>query len=121
MNETSLIGNLTKDPEQYNSIVSFNLAVSRDYADKDGNYGTDFIPVKCFGKTGERVLKRAKKGNKLALTGHIEVYNSQQDDGSVRIYTSVIADKVWFFDKKEKEPEPTSYKDVKFNDNDLPF
>lgn len=48
MNKVILIGRLTKDPElrktdKGNSFVNFQLAVSRNYKNQQGDVETDFI------------------------------------------------------------------------------
>ena len=52
MNKVILIGNLTKDPEQFVSSsnvmrCSFTVAVNRPYSSSDGSRQTDFLPVIC--------------------------------------------------------------------------
>ena len=72
MNNVSLSGRLTKNPElryggQENStaIARFTLAV-------DDGRETDFINIKCFGRTAEWVDKWLSKGNKAEVTGKIK-------------------------------------------------
>ncbi|HGZ2663411.1 TPA: single-stranded DNA-binding protein, partial [Clostridioides difficile] len=56
MNNTTLIGRLTRDPElKYipgsgTAVSTFTIAVDRDYIKKDGTKETDFIPIEVMGK-----------------------------------------------------------------------
>ena len=50
MNKVILIGNLTKDPEITTttngvSVCRFSIAVSRRFANADGNRDTDFLNI----------------------------------------------------------------------------
>lgn len=118
MNQVNLIGNLTRDPEQFKGkeiVVGFTIAVN------NGEHA-DFIPIKCFKKTADNVMQYLKKGMPVGITGRITTGSYQKDDGSTQKTFEVIADRVDFLTKKEdKKSETTKYSDVKFSDNDLPF
>ena len=101
MNNVSLSGRLTKAPEvryggQDNStaIARFTLAV------QDGKE-TDFINIKCFGRTAEWVEKWLSKGNKAEVTGKIKTgsYTSQRTGQKV-YYTEIVANGVGFGETK---------------------
>lgn len=101
MNNVSLSGRLTKNPElryggQENStaIARFTLAV-------DDGRETDFINIKCFGRTAEWVDKWLSKGNKAEVTGKIKTgsYDSQRTGQKV-YYTEVVANNVGFGETK---------------------
>lgn len=101
MNSVALSGRLTKKPElryggQENStaIARFTLAVN------DGQE-TDFINIKCFGRTAEWVEKWLSKGNRAEVTGKIKTgsYTSQRTGQKV-YYTEVLANNVDFGETK---------------------
>lgn len=101
MNSVALSGRLTKNPElryggQENStaIARFTLAVN------DGQE-TDFINIKCFGRTAEWVEKWLSKGNRAEVTGKIKTgsYTSQRTGQKV-YYTEVLANNVDFGETK---------------------
>ena len=80
MNKVFLIGNLTRDPEisETNSGVSvchFGIAVNRNYSSGDGERQTDFFNVTAWRGLAENVGKYCKKGNKVAVTGSIQIRN----------------------------------------------
>lgn len=59
MNNIILTGRLTHEPEcsfipgSKTLVCKFNLAVSRDFKNKNGEYDTDFIPIELFGQSAE--------------------------------------------------------------------
>lgn len=67
MNAIHLVGRLTKDPEMKyipgteTESTTFQLAVRRNYKDKEGNYKSDFIPIQVLGKKSYTCSKLFKK------------------------------------------------------------
>ena len=110
MNQITLIGRLTKDPDVRTAqsgmqIATFTLAVDRN--SKDG--GADFPRVKCFGKTAEIVEKYAGKGKQIAVQGRIATDSYEDKDGKKVFVTDVIADRVELLGGKteEKQADPS--------------
>lgn len=103
MNNVSLIGRLTADPDYRSGkeadVVNFTLAV-----DRFGN-DTDFIPVKAFNKTADFVDDYFRKGLRVGVVGRIQVQNYDDKDGNPRTYTCVIANSVFFADAKSDTKE----------------
>lgn len=99
MNKAFLVGNISTDIDirTTNSgvkLASFNLAVSRDFKDADGKRGTDFIPVTVWRNTAEYVEKYASKGDKIAVSGRIQIDSYTDKEGNRRTKTWVVADSV---------------------------
>ena len=117
MNNVTLIGRLTKDPEvRWNdsmAIATFTVAIDRG-KDKNGNdKGADFPRVTVFGRQAETVEKYLGKGRMVGIIGRIQT-GSYERDGQ-RIYTTdVVADRVEFLDKAESRPQTvaTNYTSV---------
>ena len=66
MNKVFLIGNLTRDPELSSttsgiSYCRFTLAVSRNFASKDGKRETDFINIRVWRALADNCAKYLKK------------------------------------------------------------
>lgn len=120
MNNVTLSGRLTKNPEtRYGgqdsavAITRFTLAVD-DYKD------TDFINIKCIGRTAEWAEKWLSKGNKVELTGKIKTghYTSQRDNKEV-YYTEVLANSLGFGETKaEAEARQPSSNTTQDGNND---
>ena len=125
MNNTSLIGRLTADPELKHSqsgkaYVRFHVAV-----DRPGKQGeekqTDFITVVAWNKTAEFVAKYFFKGQRIGLTGSIRTGSYTDKDGSKRSTFEVWADSVEFVEKKQTEQQNTSGDISILDEEDLPF
>ena len=102
MNKVILIGNLTKDAELTftkdtgNAITKFNLAVSRNYKDKNE---TDFINCVVFGKMAENVAQYTAKGSKVAVEGSLRINNYTDKDGNKRSFTEIYVNNIEFLNK----------------------
>ncbi|MCC0728338.1 single-stranded DNA-binding protein [Clostridioides sp. ZZV14-6045] len=130
MNNTILIGRLTKDPElKYLpgsgiAVTTFTIAIDRDYKKKDGTKETDFIPIEVMGKTAEYCANYIAKGDLVALQGSIRVNNYQTQEGEKKVFTKVNTNSIKRLAASNKEVE----KEYKFEpeavdvfDSDLPF
>ena len=128
MNNVSLIGRLTKDPDVRmageTKVARFSLAISRGRKSNGEDAGTDYPSITCFGKTAELVEKYLSKGRQVAVMGRIQT-GSYEKDGH-RIYTTdVIADRVEFLgnapEKTETEEQVEFQGFSKLTDEDIPF
>ena len=73
MNNVSLVGRLTRDPEikttnSGSSYARFSIAVDRRGKDA----GTDFINIVAFGKTSEFIERYFRKGQRIGINGRIQ-------------------------------------------------
>ncbi|MCK9519651.1 MAG: single-stranded DNA-binding protein [Dehalococcoidia bacterium] len=106
MNNVSLVGRLTKDPEmrytQANNtaVAGFTLAVNRRIK-QDGQPDADFIPVVAWQKTAEFCNKYFAKGQRVWVTGRIQTRNWEDNEGVRHYVTEVVAERVGFADGKK--------------------
>lgn len=105
MNKVMLIGNLTRDPEltQTSSginICRFAIAVTRRFANQDGERETDFFNITAWRQLGELCHKYLKKGNKVCIVGSIQIRQYEGNDGVKRSSVDIIADDVEFLTPK---------------------
>lgn len=136
MNKVFLIGNLTRDPElsETNSgvpVCRFAIAVNRRFSGGDAERQTDFFNVTAWRGLADNVAKFCKKGNKVAVTGSIQIRNYEDNSGQKRTFVDVIADDVEFLTPKggansddgeytpapKKKPALEAFDD----DSDIPF
>lgn len=101
MNKVILIGRLTADPTEKITSVGgkkccFTIAVNRNYSGSDGERKTDFFNVTAWRGLGETVSRYAKKGNKVAVSGSIELHNYEDSRGVKRTAVDIIAQDVEF-------------------------
>ncbi len=107
MNNVTLIGRLTKDPEvRYTAdqmaIAKFTVAVDRVGKEKQA----DFIPVIVFGKQAETCEKYLVKGRKVAIEGRIQTGSYENKEGK-RVYTTdVVAYRVEFVEWGDRDGSP---------------
>ena len=134
MNNVSLIGRLTKDPELRNTadgtaVCSFSLAVGRGFKNANGEYDADFINCSAWRNTAEFVSKYFKKGQQVGICGQIRT-RKWDDNGTTRYSTDVVAEKVDFVGKNSgtNEANSSSNNDIgglplppAVDDDDLPF
>ena len=138
MNKVDLIGRITSKPElRYSTnntaITKTNIAVNREYKNKNGEYTSDFIPCVFYNKLAERVCEWVDKGDLVGITGRYET-SSYEKDGK-KVYTSnVVVENVYFLSQKKKtENKQNNAKaemnnlfeefsnEVELKEEDLPF
>lgn len=101
MNKCILIGNLTKDPELTTtnsgiSVCRFTLAVSRRFANAEGERETDFINIVVWRALAENCHKFLRKGSKAAVIGSLQTRSYDATDGTKRFITEIVAEEVEF-------------------------
>lgn len=109
MNKAFFIGNLTRDPElsETNSGISvcrISIAVNRRRTG-DGEPQTDFFNVTAWRGLADNVAKYCKKGNKIAVTGSIQIRQYEANDGTKRTAVDVVAEDVEFLTPKPQDNE----------------
>ena len=135
MNKVFLIGNLTRDPElsETNSgvpVCRFGIAVNRRFSAQDGERQTDFFNVTAWRALGETVARYTRKGQKVAVTGSIQMRTVEDNSGQKRTFVDIVADDVEFLTPKgnsgddgysapapKKKPALEAFDD----DSDIPF
>lgn len=108
MNKVTLIGRLTKDadlvdlndPERKG--VTFTLAVDKRHKNINGEREADFIPIIHFTNHYDSLIKYLLKGRLIAISGRISVYSKDQQDGTRKYYTSVVADEIKFLESRKE-------------------
>lgn len=100
MNNVTLSGRLTKEPDVRYGGENNSVAIARfTLAVYDYN-STDFINIRALGKTAEWVEKWLQKGNKIELVGKIKTGHYTGRDGKEIYYTEVLASSVSFGETK---------------------
>ena len=104
MNNVSLIGRLTADPELRTtqsgvSMARFSVAVDRRVKAGEERQA-DFINIVAWRQTAEFVCKYFSKGQRIAITGSIRTGSYTDRDGNKRYTTEVWADNAEFCESK---------------------
>ncbi len=104
LNQVTLMGNLTRDPELRQTptgqnVTSFSLALNRSYKDASGEWqeATDYIDIVCWGPLAERVAQYLSKGRRCLVQGRLQS-RSWEQDGNKRSKVEVLANDVTFLD-----------------------
>lgn len=136
MNNVSLIGRLTADPELRRTqsglaTTRFTVAVDRRFAKQGEEKQTDFINIVAWRQTAEFICKYFTKGQRIALTGSIQTGSYTANDGTKRYTFDVVADGVEFTEKKQQNGNYGNNSNININpaddlaefpdDEDLPF
>ena len=112
LNSVIMTGRMVADPELKTTqsgvnVTSFRIAVTRNYKVND-EYLSDFFTVVAWRNTAEFVAKHFKKGDSLTVQGRAEVRKFTDKDGNNRETVEIIADSVYFGEKKRNTNEVTT-------------
>ena len=108
MNKVFLIGNLTRDPELTETpsgvaVCHFAIAVNRGYSSQDGERQTDFFNCTAWRGQAETIARYTKKGNKVAVSGSIQLRNYEDNQGVKRTAVDIVVQDVEFLTPKAGE------------------
>lgn len=102
MNNVSLLGRLTADPELKQTpngtpVCSFGIAVNRSTTDANGNRQADFLNCVAWRHTAEFITKYFKKGQMLGITGAIQTRQyKEKDTGKQRTAVEIVVNNAYF-------------------------
>ncbi len=105
MNNVSLIGRLTADPELKHTqsdiaMTRFSIAVDRTYSRQGEERQADFINIIAWRQTAEFICRYFSKGQRIGITGQIRTGSYTDRDGNKRYTFEVQADNVEFCEPK---------------------
>lgn len=109
INRTVLTGRLTKDPDlKYTSsgtaVVSFTLAVNRQFTNQQGEREADFINCTAWRKTAETLANYTHKGSLIGIDGRIQTRSYDNQQGQKVFVTEIVADSFSFLESKSQAP-----------------
>jgi single-strand DNA-binding protein len=117
LNQVTLMGNLTRDPELRQTptgqnVTSFSLALNRAYKTANGEWqeATDYIDCVCWGPLAERVSQYLSKGRRCLVQGRLQS-RSWEQDGNKRSKVEVLANDVTFLDSRGGDDNGSSSSD----------
>ncbi|OTO01279.1 hypothetical protein A5883_003596 [Enterococcus sp. 5B3_DIV0040] len=95
MNNTNLIGRLTKEPDfRYIStrkvVAKFTLAVNRNFTNTQGEREADFIPCVIWNKKAETLAEHVTKGSLIGVSGRLQTRNYEDTEGKRMYVTEVV-------------------------------
>lgn len=121
INRVVLVGRLTKDIElrktsQGVSTSTFTLACDRAVK-KDGQHTADFIQCVAWRQSADFLGQYAKKGDAVAVDGHITTRNYEGQNGRVYV-TEVNCESVRLISRKTVEDKTDETGKEKINETD---
>lgn len=127
MNNCSMMGRLTRDPEirhtkgdEPKTVAKFGIAVERDYTAK-GEKLTDFFEVEAWQKTAGFAGKYLKKGQLIGLEGKLRRSEwKKQGTDEKRFSYYIEAKSIYFAEGKKSEPENTAPEEEPEDDSPAP-
>lgn len=131
MNNVNIIGRVSSDiiKKYVNNIdkyvVHFSIAVDDRTRQTDGQKFTHFFEVEAWDLVASRIYDNCKKGDRIAITGHLEQdkYTNKKGD-KVSIVKIVVSTCEYLSPKSEKKDEPEekpAEEEQVVKDDDLPF
>jgi single-strand DNA-binding protein len=101
VNNIYLLGNLTRDPEiKYTNegiaITEMGLAVNKKWTDKNGKESetVDFFNITTWNNLAENCAATLKKGNRILVSGHLNLRSWENKEGKKYNINSITADVV---------------------------
>lgn len=92
------IGRLTRDFEvkalnggnKTTYVSTSAIAIQRDYKNKEGKYDVDFVDIQVWGEGfATKIAPNIKKGNRVHVTGRLQIDKYTAKDGSNRIAVKI--------------------------------
>ena len=102
LNRVQLIGRLGRDPESKytptgKKVVHFSLAVTQRWKTAgEGRGSTEWVNIEAWDRLGEVCQEYLKKGSPVYLEGRLKTDKYEDQGGSTRYYTKVVAQVVQF-------------------------
>ena len=101
LNQVVLVGRLVKTPElklteNGKKISRITLAVPRNYKNMDGEYDTDFLDCTLWTNVAENTSEYCQTGDMLGIKGRVQTRIIENDDGTRKKKTEIIAERVTF-------------------------
>ena len=119
LNQVVLVGRLVKTPElklteSGKKISRITLAVPRNYKNMDGEYDTDFLDCTLWTNIAENTSEYCQTGDMIGVKGRIQTRVIDNDDGTRKKRTEIIAERVTFLaqaDNNKKSENTISKKE----------
>lgn len=110
MNNVSLVGRLTRDPElKYtaNNVANatFSIAVNRRFKNAQGEREADFINCVIWRQQAENFANWLRKGMQVSLVGSIQTRNYENNEGRRVYVTEVLVDNFQSLERRDANQE----------------
>ena len=132
MNQLTIIGNLTRDPESKTmpdgkTVCNFTVAVNRRKK-IEGQPEADFFRIGAWGKLGENCQKYLAKSRKVCVVGQVSTRAYTNKEGNPASQLEVFAEEVEFLsggnassEQQSAPEEPATGGFTAVETDELPF
>ena len=111
INKTTIIGNLTRNPElkalpSGDKVANFSLATNRTWKDKQGNKQEEVEYHNCvvFGRQAETIAQYMVKGSQLLIEGRLKTSSWDDTTSGKKMYkTEIIVESSQFGNKSSND------------------
>lgn len=107
LNKVMLIGNLGKDPEVKDTgngikLVTFPLATSEDFKDKEGNRQTktEWHNIVLWRALADLAARFLTKGQQVYIEGRLNTRKWEDKEGHTRYTTEIVGDNIVLLGRK---------------------
>ena len=131
LNKVIIMGRITQDLELKQtpngvSVLSFTVAVDRNFAKQGEEKQSDFISCVAWKERAEFISRYFGKGRMIAVEGQLRTRTYEDKNGSKHYVTEVYVDNASFTGEKKAENQstignPDDYEDVLSDDGTIPF
>ena len=127
MNQVTLLGNLTRDPElRYTQsgtpVANLSLAVNTKYRQGDVlREETLYVDVTVFGRQAETCAQYLFKGSPILIEGRLRLRSWETPEGDRRSKHDVLANNVQFLHRREAAEMVAAGVEEGDEPDDLPF
>ncbi len=140
LNKAMIIGNVTRDPDARTTpngqnVTSFSVATNRRWTDQSGQKQeqVEYHNVVTWRKLAEIAAQYLKKGTKVYIEGRLQTRSWEDQSGTKRYRTEIVADNMIMLDRPSgsqgggssntqegAQPAPQS-DEPEINVEDIPF
>lgn len=112
LNRVTLVGRLTRDPEQkFTSsgiaVCTLSIAVDRFTKDDQGKYETDFFNLVAWRRTAEFAAQYLQKGRLVSVDGRLQTRSWEDEkSGQRRTVVEIVAENLQGLDKPRESSAP---------------
>ena len=126
MISATIIGRLTRDPEQqqvgqYN-VTRFTVASNSTRKNREGEYDNTFVRCTVFGRQGDVIAQRFQKGQPIIVSGELSTSTWKDKQGQDRTSVEMSVQNFSFTlqDRFQNQSLGQDY-DEEVTDDDMPF
>ncbi|OLS41135.1 single-stranded DNA-binding protein [Bacillus sp. MRMR6] len=115
INQVTLVGRLTKDPElrvttDGTPVSHVTLAVNRHFRNQNGEVDADFVQCTLWKKAAENTAQYCRKGALVGITGRLQTRQYDNKEGKRVFVTEVVTETIRFLSKptqvQGQQPQP---------------